>query len=111
MTVAFKRFMKHFGSTAKSITVDHEKEFSGYQTLQDKYNLSVHFCHTYSPWKRASNELYNRKLRYFFPKKSNLKEVDAQQLYGELELVNSRPMKLHNYQTPLEVFSEAFELN
>ncbi|CAK1250684.1 IS30 family (Tra8) [Fructobacillus fructosus] len=55
-------------------------------------------------WERASNELFNRKLRYFFPKKSNFRGGDEQRLYEAIELINNRPMKLHNYQTPLEVF-------
>ncbi|WP_047975379.1 IS30 family transposase, partial [Fructobacillus sp. EFB-N1] len=104
MATAFQRFMNSFGSTVKSITVDHGKEFSGYRELRDTYKISVYFCHAYSPWERASNELFNRKLRYFFPKKSNFRDVDEQRLYEAIELINNRPMKLHNYQTPLEVF-------
>ncbi|WP_421825122.1 transposase, partial [Fructobacillus cardui] len=71
----------------------------------------VYFCHAYSPWERATNELFNRKLRYFFPKKSHFRDVSEQRLYEAVELINKRPMKLHHYQTPLEVFTDAFELN
>lgn len=104
MATAFQRFMKSFGRTVKSITVNHGKEFSGYRELRDTYKISVYFCHVYSQWERASNELFNRKLRYFFPKKSNFRDVDEQRLYEAIELINNWPMKLHNYQTPLEVF-------
>ncbi len=111
MKVTFKRFMKQFGSTVKSITVDHGKEFSGYRHLQQQYGIQVYFCHAYSPWERATNELFNRKLRYFFPKKSHFRDVSDQRLYEAVELINKRPMKLHHYQTPLEVFTDVFELN
>ncbi|WP_428835635.1 IS30 family transposase [Secundilactobacillus kimchicus] len=111
MKLAFKRFMNQFGSTVKSITVDHGKEFSGYRHLQQQYGIQVYFCHAYSPWERATNELFNRKLRYFFPKKSHFRDVSEQRLYEAVELINKRPMKLHHYQTPLEVFTDAFELN
>ncbi|CAK1249434.1 IS30 family (Tra8) [Fructobacillus fructosus] len=103
MNIAFKRFMNSFGITVKSITVDHGTEFSGYRELKDEYKLSIYFCHAYSPWERASNELFNRKLRYLFSKKSNFREIDEQRLYEALDLINNRPMKRHNYRTPIEV--------
>ncbi|HAT55210.1 MAG TPA: IS30 family transposase [Lactobacillus sp.] len=54
--------------TVKSITVDHGKEFSGYQELEVIHHIKVYFCHPYSPWERASNEYFNRRLRWLFPK-------------------------------------------
>ena len=106
MTEVFKHFTKRFGSTVKSITVDHGKEFSGYRELQKRHDISVYFCHAYSPWERGTNELFNRKLRWFFPKKTLFSQIDDQQIYEALELINKRPMKLHDYRTPLAIFRD-----
>ncbi|QIL50467.1 hypothetical protein G7084_03520 [Weissella coleopterorum] len=38
-----KKSMNKFGSTDKSITVYHGKEFSSYQKLNEKYKLPVYF--------------------------------------------------------------------
>ncbi|QIL50488.1 IS30 family transposase [Weissella coleopterorum] len=75
MNKVFSTFMNQFSSSVKFITVDHGKEFSGYQELNKNYNLPVYFCHPYSPWARGSNEYFNRKLRWFFPKKTNFNLV------------------------------------
>ncbi|GEP20199.1 hypothetical protein IV88_GL001290 [Pediococcus argentinicus] len=47
---AFKKFHNNFGSTVKSITVDHVKEFSKYREIENDYGINVFFCHPYSPW-------------------------------------------------------------
>ncbi len=78
MRVVFKHFMIRFGSTVKSITVDHGKEFSGYRALQKRHDISVYFCHAYSPWERGTNELFNRKLRWFFPKNTLFSQITGE---------------------------------
>ncbi|MBA1392532.1 IS30 family transposase [Lactobacillus sp. XV13L] len=98
-TEVFKGFMQRFGRAMKSITVNHGKEFARYQQLEQGYGLIVYFCHPYSPWKRVSNEYFNRKMRWFFPKKTNFDKV-----LEAVELINHQPLKLHNYHTAIEVF-------
>ncbi|MBA1435159.1 hypothetical protein EQ827_07885, partial [Lactobacillus bombi] len=44
------------------------------------------------------------KLRWFFPKKTDFKQVTADQVLAALELINNRPLKLHNYRTAIEAF-------
>ncbi|RHW52088.1 IS30 family transposase [Bombilactobacillus bombi] len=100
----FASFMHQFGSTVQSITVDHGKEFAQYQDLERDYGLTTYFCHPYSPWERGSNEYFNRKLRWFFPKQTNFNQVTAEQVLEAVELINNRPLKLHHYRTAIEVF-------
>lgn len=96
--------MRHFQGTVKSITVDHGKEFAQYKSLEECYGLTTYFCHPYSPWERGSNEYFNRKLRWFFPKQTNFDQVTADQVLEAVELINNRPLKLHQYRTAIEVF-------
>lgn len=80
--------MGAFGPQAKSITVDHGKEFANYQALEQDYQIKVYFCHPYSPWERGSNEYFNRRLRWFFPKKTNFSQVTTDEILAALELIN-----------------------
>ena len=102
---AFNQFMVRFRTTVKSITVDHGKEFSGYQELEDIHHIKVYFCHPYSPWERASNEYFNRRLRWFFPKKTNFSEITKDQLVESLDLINHRPLKTLDHHTAIEFFN------
>lgn len=104
LNIAFDKFMSTFSSAVKSITVDHGKEFSGYEELQSRYTLDVYFCHAYAPWERGTNEWFNRRLRWFFPKKTNFKNVSNESIFEALELINNRPLKVNSYQTAIEVF-------
>ncbi|WP_181189606.1 IS30 family transposase [Bombilactobacillus bombi] len=95
---------QRFSSAVKSITVDYGKKFAQYQSLEQNYGLTAYFYHSYAPWERGSDEYFNRKLRWFFPKKTDFKQVTANQVLEVIELINNRPLKLHNYQTAIEVF-------
>lgn len=108
MAYAFSIFMKTFETTVKSITVDHGKEFSGYQQLKENYDLSVYFCHPYSPWERGANEYFNRKLRWFFPKKTNFESIADDDVIEAIELINSRPLKVLGWKSAIEAFREYF---
>ena len=88
LNTAFGKFMGAFGPQVKSITVDHGKEFANYQALEQDYQIKVYFCHPYSPWERGSNEYFNRRLRWFFPKKTNFSQVTTDEILAALELIN-----------------------
>lgn len=104
LNTAFGKFMGAFGPQVKSITVDHGKEFANYQALEQDYQIKVYFCHPYSPWERGSNEYFNRRLRWFFPKKTNFSQVTTDEILAALELINQRPLKIHHQQTAIERF-------
>jgi len=108
MSYAFSIFMNTFERTVKSITVDHGKEFSGYQQLKADYDLSVYFCHPYSPWERGTNEYFNRKLRWFFPKKTNFEFIANDDVIEAIELINGRPLKILGWKTAIEAFREYY---
>ncbi|WP_412988322.1 IS30 family transposase [Pediococcus siamensis] len=108
MNNAIETFIRTFGPAVKSFTADHGKEFSGYQLIEDTYQREVYFCHPYSPWERGTNEYFNRKIRWFFPKKTNFAKVTEESIIEATELINNRPLKILNWKTAIETFRELF---
>jgi transposase, IS30 family len=92
------------GSTfRKTMTFDNGKEFSGHQTLAETLGVSCFFANPYHSWERGLNEHTNGLLRQFFPKGTNFKIVKPEQLQRVVDLINHRPRKSLDYQTPYEV--------
>ncbi|MBU0766860.1 hypothetical protein KKF55_03705 [Patescibacteria group bacterium] len=63
------------------------------------------FCDPQSPWQRGTNENTNSLVRDFFPKGTDFLEVSEKELLYVEKLLNTRPRKCLQYQTPNEVFS------
>ena len=53
---------------------------------------------------KRSNEHTNGLLRQFFPKGTNFKTVNQNDLNNAVDLINHRPRKSLDYRTPYEVF-------
>lgn len=87
----------------KSFTSDRGKEFACYPEVEAA-GIDFYFADAYSAWQRGTNENSNGLLREFFPKKTDLARVISQELNQALWLMNNRPRKCLDYQTPLEVF-------
>lgn len=89
-----------------SITYDQGTEFAKHKIIEEKTKMTVYFAHKGCPWERASNESANGLLRQFIPKGSYLDKVSAEDLKRYVELLNNRPRKRLNYQTPAELFQQ-----
>ena len=61
----------------------------------------------YHSWERGLNEHTNGLLRQFFPKETNFKIVKPEEVERAVNLINNRPRKCLDYQTPNEVFYQA----
>ena len=77
---------------------------SGYHEIESRTGLKVYFATPYSSWERGTNENTNGLLRYFFPKKRNLADLTQKELDQAVRLLNNRPRKRLNWQTPAQVF-------
>ena len=88
----------------KTMTFDNGKEFSGHQKLSEKLGISCFFANPYHSWERGLNEHTNGLLRQFFPKGTNFKTVNPNDLKNAVNLINHRPRKSLDYRTPYEVF-------
>jgi transposase, IS30 family len=88
----------------KTMTLDNGREFCGHQKLADVLGLQCFFANPYHSWERGLNEHTNGLLRQFFPKGTNFKIVKPEALQRAVDLINHRPRKSLDYQTPYEVF-------
>ncbi|SEF23222.1 IS30 family transposase, partial [Streptococcus gallolyticus] len=83
---------------------DRGKEFSGHPELTEKLNVEVYFPDPHAPWQRGTNENTNGLLREYFPKGSDLTEVEHLIIQEWEDKLNNRPRKCLNWKTPYEVF-------
>jgi IS30 family transposase len=87
-----------------TITYDNGTEFSEYEMIGKETKTDIYFAYPYHSWERGANENVNGLLRQFFPKKlafATIKQIDVERV---VRLINNRPRKRLNYQTPYEVF-------
>ena len=89
----------------KSITFDNGKEFAGWRTIANQFDLNIYFAAIGAPNQRGLNENTNNLLR----KDGLHHDLIMDQLSDEfVQAVASRrnhiPRKSLNYQTPLEAF-------
>lgn len=90
----------------RTMTADNGKEFAEFAKIQKALNMKVYFANPHSPWERGSNENTNGLLRDFFPKGSDMSKVTDNDVAFAQALLNNRPRKCLNYQTPREVLNK-----
>lgn len=88
----------------RTMTFDNGKEFSGHEQLSKALAVDCYFANPYHSWERGLNEHTNGLLRQFFPKGTNLRIVKPRELERAVSLINDRPRRSLDYQTPFEVF-------
>jgi IS30 family transposase len=84
----------------RSLTWDQGKEMALHRQISDRLGMPVFFCQKASPWQRPSNENTNGLLRQYFPKGSDLRVYDADQIAAVARELNDRPRKTLGWDTP-----------
>lgn len=96
------RSLKRNPATIHTITYDRGIEFSDYERLAKKTNVSVYFANAYHSWERGSSENLNGLVRQYFPKRTDFKTITPRKLAVVQRKLNNRPRKRYNYRTPIE---------
>lgn len=87
-----------------TLTADNGKEFANHQRVSSQLEAGFYFATPYHSWERGLNEHTNGLVRQYFPKSKRFDEISAKDLNEVEILLNNRPRKVLQFETPLEVF-------
>ncbi|MBI1813101.1 IS30 family transposase [Candidatus Peregrinibacteria bacterium] len=87
-----------------TLTHDNGREISDHETITNELHIDVFCAHPYHSWERGLNEHTNGLLRQFFPKGTDFRTINENDLALIVALINNRPRRSLQYRTPEEVF-------
>lgn len=88
----------------RSLTYDNGSEMAFHERIYKEIETKVYFADPRSPWQRGSNENTNGLIREFLPKSTDLGIHSQEKLGGIASLLNRRPRKVLNFNSPEQVF-------
>jgi IS30 family transposase len=87
----------------RTITFDNGTEFARH-TLLHQHGIDTFFCDTHAPWQKGGIENAIGRMRRPLPRKTDLAQLDAQQLRLYLLAYNTTPRKCLDWKTPAQTF-------
>ena len=89
-----------------TLTADNGKEFAYHQMVSVALEAGCCFAKHYRSWERGLNEHTNGLVRQYFPKAKSFLDTTPEDVERVEILLNNRPRKVINFETPLETFSK-----
>jgi IS30 family transposase len=105
-----RRLSRYPQSLLRSITYDNGCENVEHEYTNKVLGTQSYFCEPFHSWEKASIENAIGLIRRFFPKKTDFNLVTKEQVKTVETLLNTRPRKCLNYQTPSEVLGSCVAL-
>jgi IS30 family transposase len=90
----------------RTLTWDQGKELALHRQITEHTGTRVFFCDAHSPWQRGTNENMNGLLRDYFPKRTDLHGVTAEELRRVADEVNTRPRKNLGWARPADLIAD-----
>jgi IS30 family transposase len=97
--------LKPIKAFVHTLTADNGKEFAYHQMVSFELETDFYFATPYHSWERGLNEHTNGLVRQYFPKTQSFLDTTSKDVKEVETLLNNRPRKALNFETPLEVFS------
>ena len=107
MNALIKHARKLSQELYKSLTWDGGKEMTNHKRFTLATDIKVYFCDPQNSWQGGSNENTNELRRQYLPKGTGLATYSQAKLNAFAGLLDERPRKTLNFQTPAERFSLA----
>lgn len=104
------RKMKPCEQWLKTMTYDNDLAFAQHTTVNQKLKTKSFFTHPYTSQEKGTVENRIGVLRRFFPKKTDFTLVTAKRVSQVEKLINERPIRKFNYQTPNAVFLQKLKV-
>ena len=99
------------GQFKQSLTFDNGLENICHKEIRDQFLIHTYFCDPYSSWQKGGVENLNGLIRQYLPKNADVSKLTDDGLREIEELLNNRPRKSLNYQTPNEIYQQVCQLN
>jgi IS30 family transposase len=99
-----KRLNRLPDAMRRTLTYDQGREMAKHELLATRARIKIFFAHKASPWERGTNENTNGLIRQFFPKGTDFSKISRTEIRRVERLLNGRPRKTLQWQTPHEVF-------
>ena len=87
-----------------TFTFDNGVEFYYFKRLMRDLGVHVYFADPYNSGQRGTNENTNGLIRQYFPKQMPYGSIKNKDIKRVVQLLNNRPRKRLNFQTPKHVF-------
>lgn len=85
-----------------SVTTDNDILFRYHERLEVLLGVPIYFCDPYSSWQKGSIENYNKHVRKYVPKGTDISRYETDFLATTEARLNARFMRVLGYRTPAE---------